>query len=312
VLLAQIESFLEVARTGSVTRAAESLSISQPTLTERIHSLEDELGAPLFHRTAGGMRLTEAGSTFLPYAERTVAAARGGARAVSDLKKGGGFLRLAVAPMVTFTVLPEALGRLRERRPRLQLSIRTMPAGEVVDAVLRNDASLGISRDLRHPDLERTPLYADDLVVIVDAGHRLANEPSVHLADLADEEFVLFDRSYTFEEFTTALFGSAGVIPHGVVTVDNVGAAVRMVRAGMGVGLVPRSGLFDPADGVRILSVAEAQPVRLDVVALRRRDAGPPSDSEQELLDLLRDAGTASRARTTPPPRAAPPRHGRH
>jgi DNA-binding transcriptional LysR family regulator len=298
VLLAQIESFLEVARSGSVTKAAESLSISQPTLTERIHSLEDELGAPLFHRTATGMRLTEAGNTFLPYAERTVDAAQGGARAVSDLGKGGGFLRLAVAPMVTFTVLPEAVRRLRERRPRLQVSIRTMPAEAVVDAVLRNDAALGIARDVRHPDLERTPLYADDLVVVVGATHHLAKERSVRLADLAGEEFVLFDRSYVFAELTSALFGAASVVPGGVVTVDNVGAAVRMVRAGMGIGFVPRSGLFDQAEGLTVLSVAEAQAARLDVVALRRRDAGPPSESEQALLDLLRDTRSLSRDAT--------------
>lgn len=291
MLLAQIESFLEVARSGSVTKAAESLSISQPTLTERIHSLEEELGAPLFHRTAGGMRLTEAGNAFVPYAERTLAATAGGARAVADVGRGGGFLRLAVAPMVTFTVLPEAVRRMRERRPRLQLSIRTMPAGEVVEAVLRNDATLGIARDMRHPDLERTPLYADELVVIVDAAHRLAKQRTVRLADLAGEEFVLFDRSYVFEELTSAMFGVAGVVPGGVVSVDNVGAAVRMVRAGMGVGLVPRSGLFDPADGVHMLTIAEAQPVRLSVVALRRRDAGSLSETERDLLDLLREAG---------------------
>ena len=290
MLLAQIESFLEVARSGSVTKAAESLGTSQPTLTERIHSLEEELGAPLFHRGPGGMRLTEAGAAFLPHAERAVAAVASGTRAVDDLAKGGGLLRLAVAPMVAFTVLPEAVRGLRERRPGLRLSIRTMAAGEVVDAVLRNDVSLGIARDLRHPDLERTPLYEDDLVVIVHAAHRLAGEPRVRLADLAGEEFVLFDRSYVFEELTTALFGAAGVVPHGVVNVDNVGAAVRMVQAGMGIGLVPRSGLFDEAADVRILRIVEAQPAPLNIVALRRRDAGPLSDTERELLELLRRA----------------------
>jgi DNA-binding transcriptional LysR family regulator len=295
VLLVQIESFVEVARSGNVTRAAEALSISQPTLTGRIKSLEAELGATLFHRTRSGVRLTEAGTAFLPHAERTLAAAADAERAVAELKRGGGVLNIALAPMVTFTVMPEVMRRFRERRPRAQLTIRTTSSPEVVQMVLRNDVALGISRDLRHPELERTVLYRDDLVLIAARTHHLASAGSVALEDLADEEFVLFDRSFAYYELTTALFDGASVVPRGVVTVDNVGAAVHMVRAGMGLAIVPRSGLSDtPADTVRVIDVANSTPAHLTVVALRRRDAGPLSEAENELIALLREVGSAA------------------
>ncbi|TME37315.1 MAG: LysR family transcriptional regulator [Chloroflexi bacterium] len=295
VLLAQIESFVEVARSGNMTRAAEALSISQPTLTGRIKSLEQELGAPLFHRMRDGMRLTEAGTAFLPYAERTLAAAAAGSRAVGDLKNGGGVLSIAAAPMVTFTVLPEVVRRFRDRRPRAQLTIRNTASSDAVEMVLRSEATLGITRDIRHPDLDRTMLYEDDLVVIVSPRHRLGGAGSIQVSDLADEEFVLFDRSYVYYELTSALFDGATVVPHGIVTVDNVGAAIRMVHAGLGIGIVPLSGLSDlPAEAVRVLSIAGAKPAALRIVALRRRDAGPPSEAEKELIALLREVGSAT------------------
>src|SRR2546430_6467083 len=83
MLLAQMEGFLEVARRGNVSRAAEAMFVTQPTLTARLHALERELGEPLFARTRRGMRLTDAGRAFLPYAERAMRAVREGRQALT-------------------------------------------------------------------------------------------------------------------------------------------------------------------------------------------------------------------------------------
>ena len=86
MLLAQVEGFLEVARRGNVSRAAEAMFVTQPTLTARLHALERELGEPLFARTRRGMRLTDAGRAFLPYAERAIRAVRDGKQALTDAR----------------------------------------------------------------------------------------------------------------------------------------------------------------------------------------------------------------------------------
>src|ERR1700757_3006651 len=83
--LLQVEGFLEVARRGSVSRAAEALYITQPTLTARLHGLERELGAKLFQRTPRGMRLTEAGHAWVPYAERAMRALVEGSDALEQV-----------------------------------------------------------------------------------------------------------------------------------------------------------------------------------------------------------------------------------
>ncbi|MBM4420654.1 MAG: LysR family transcriptional regulator [Chloroflexi bacterium] len=70
MLLAQIEGFLAIARHGNLSRAAADVFLTQPALTARLHTLEQDLGTPLFTRSARGMRLTDAGRAYLPYAER--------------------------------------------------------------------------------------------------------------------------------------------------------------------------------------------------------------------------------------------------
>src|SRR3954468_7429848 len=93
--LAQIEGFLEVARSGNVSRAAATLRITQPALTARLQSLEQELGQPLFVRTRRGVQLTDAGRALLPYAQQAVAALAGGVAQVAEVAAGGGELALA-------------------------------------------------------------------------------------------------------------------------------------------------------------------------------------------------------------------------
>src|SRR6266513_1827624 len=99
MLIVRVEGFLEVARLGSVSRAAEQLYVTQPTLTARLHALEKDVGAPLFVRARQGMRLTEAGRAFLPHAERAVRALREGRAAIQEIGTGSaGPLVLAAAP----------------------------------------------------------------------------------------------------------------------------------------------------------------------------------------------------------------------
>src|SRR6266566_5807601 len=86
IQLLQVEGFLEVARRGSVSRAAEALFITQPTLTARLHGLERELGVKLFLRTPRGMRLTDAGRAWVPFAERAMRALVEGRDALEQVK----------------------------------------------------------------------------------------------------------------------------------------------------------------------------------------------------------------------------------
>src|SRR5207244_2084245 len=118
IQLVQVEGFLEVARRGSVSRAAEALFITQPTLTARLHGLERELGTPLFLRTPHGMRLTDAGRAWIPFAERALRALVDGRDALQQvMTASAGHLMIAAAPAVSTYVLPEMLEKFVAAHP---------------------------------------------------------------------------------------------------------------------------------------------------------------------------------------------------
>lgn len=290
--LAQIEGFLEVARLGNVSRAANVLAITQPALTARLQGLESELGQPLFVRTRRGVRLTDAGRAFLPYAEQAVAALASGMAQVADASAGAaGELALAVAPQVSTYVLPPLLLRYAALHPGVRLVVRTAHSEEIADLVLREEVHAGLGRQVRHALLEYTPVYEDELILVCRPDHPFARTPSVSRTALGEAPLILFDRASSYYELTTALVREAGVRPRGVIELDNIEAAKRMVAGGLGVALLPRTSVAEELGGGTLAAavVEGTDPGPRHIGVLRRADAGAPPPILAAFLELLRD-----------------------
>jgi len=290
MLLAQVQSFLEVARRSNVSRAAEALFLSQPTLTARLHALEAELGESLFVRTRQGMRLTDAGHAFVPYAERMVRAMKEGREALADLDSAAaGQLVLAAAPAVSTYLLPPLLERFAAGHPRVEVVVRTGHSEDVQQLVLKSEVQLGLGRELRHHDIQLTPFYEEELILMVAPGHPFARRSSVSMSDLASEQLILFDRTSSYYELTQASFAAAGLTPRGMFELDNIEAAKKMVARRLGVALLPRTAVADEVAAGTLLGVliADGLPLRRRIVAMRRHDAGPPSGVVRAFMDLL-------------------------
>ncbi len=285
-----MQGFLEVARRGNVSRAAEAMYVSQPTLTARLHALESELGEKLFVRTRQGMRLTDAGRAFLPFAERATQAVREGREAIAELNSGSaGHLVLAAAPAVSTYVLPPLLERFAAAHPRVEVAVRTGHSEEVLQAVLKSEVQLGLGRELRHHDIELIPFYEEELGLMVAPGHHFAERRSVSMADLAGEQLILFDRTSSYYELTQASFASAGLTPRGMFELDNIEAAKKMVERRLGVALLPRTAVaVEVAAGtLRRVNISDGLPLRRRLVAMRRRDVGEPSGVVKAFIELL-------------------------
>lgn len=275
MLLARIESFLAVARTQSVSRAADELFVTQPALTARLRELERELGAELFLRLPRGMRLTEAGHVFLPYAERAVAALREGRERVEQLvREGGDVLILAAPPGVSTYTLPPILERFTLERPHVAISVRTGHTEEVLGMVLREEVQLGLGRAIRHPDIESVMLYEDEIVLVTVANSPLAERERVSLLDIEGERLILFDTASSYYELTRALFSAAGIAVNRTIELDNIEAAKRMVERGLGVALLPMTSVSrDVAEGrLAMLAIDGSPAIRRPIVAFRRKD----------------------------------------
>src|SRR5262249_27769360 len=176
-----------------------------------------------------GMLLTEAGRTFLPYAERALTALRSGAQLVEDVGEGtAGELSIGAAPAVSTYVLPALLDRFVRDYPSVRLLVRTGHSEEIVDLVLRSEVQLGIVRELRDGRVVSSPLYEDELVLVVNARHRFARRGTVPLEWLAGERLIFFDRTSSYYDLTNAMFREAGVSPRGAIELDNIDAAKKM------------------------------------------------------------------------------------
>ena len=285
-----MQGFLEVARRGNVSRAAEAIYVSQPTLTARLHALEAELGEKLFVRTRQGMRLTDAGRAFLPFAERATQAVREGRDAIAELNSASaGHLVMASAPAVSTYLLPPLLERFAAAHPRVEVAVRTGHSEEVLQMVLKSEVQLGLGRDLRHHDIDLIPFYEEELGLMVAPGHHFAERKSVTMADLSGEQLILFDRTSSYYELTQASFASAGLIPRSMFELDNIEATKKMVERRLGVALLPRTAVVvEVAAGtLRRVPISDALPMRRRLVVMRRRDLGPPSGVVKAFVELL-------------------------
>ncbi|MEV8333921.1 LysR family transcriptional regulator [Streptomyces niveus] len=282
--LRQYEYALAVAEAGSVTAAAELLRVAQPSMSQQIRGLERELGVQLFARTPTGLVPTVVGRAFLREAEVAVSAsrrARATARAGADELVG----ELVVAVQMGFGTrqLPGALGALRRRFPRLEVTVFEEPSSAELERLCRR----GVLNLALMAACERSPADAhhvgdEEFVVVLGAGHpRLASD-RVELRELAGEPWVRFDRDSALDAVLQNVLRNNELAPATAARVSQTATAVRWAAHGLGVTLVPASAVpQDYEHLVRPVSPVVPQPV----IAVLRHGAGP---AETALLELLR------------------------
>lgn len=278
MLYRQVECFLVVAKLGSMSRAAEEMFLTQPSLTARIAALEKEVGAQLFVRTKQGMRLTEAGREFLPYAERCVSSIESGKQHLKEIQEGiEGHLKLGALPRVSTYTLPTLLEEFARAHPRILVSVSTGHSKDILDMVLTEEVQIGIARAMNHPDIENTPLYEEELVLTVNPQHRFVQCDTVTLSDLIDEQLILFDRASGNYELTKSLFRDMGVQEPRIMELDNIEAAKRMVESGLGVSFLPKPTVSRAVAAGRLCvkEVSDGPELKRSIAALRRRDSQP-------------------------------------
>lgn len=288
--LAQVEALVAVARAGSISAAREELSVSQPAVTARIQALERALGTDLIARSRGGSQLTDAGRAFLPFAERAMAAIATGRQAVTDVLSGtGGRLTIGAAPAVSTYVLPAVLHRFQADHPLVQLSVRSGHSEEVLELVLREEVEVGLMRPIPHAEITASSLYEDELVLVVHRGHAFAARGEIRMEQMGTEHLILFDRTSSYHELTSAIFRQAGIAPRGYLEVDNIDAAKRMVEQRLGIALLPLTSVQAEIGTARLapVRVVDMPPVRRQIVVARRRDAGEPSRIVGDFLGTL-------------------------
>jgi DNA-binding transcriptional LysR family regulator len=243
VSLRQLRAFLAVARVKSFTGAASILNVTQPALTMQIRRLEEALGVTLFDRDTRSVELTRVARDLLPAFERTLQdfeAALGSARDIATQARG--IVRLAVLPSVAAGVLPDAILSFREERPNVTFDLKDVIAGQVLSLVQSELVDFGVMGGLVKLDDVETVFEAQDpLHVVYPKGHRIARLKTVTPASLAEFPLILMQRDTSVRAIVDAGFHSAGLLPKASCEAIYMMTAVGMVRAGLGLTILPGS-----------------------------------------------------------------------
>ena len=273
----QLEAFLEAANRGSFRRAADALYLSQPSVSARVQALEDEVGVALFHRTARGVRLTDMGRTFLPFAQRSMDTLRRGKEVLESVRQTStGILNMATARVIGTYVLPETLHRFHQLHPDANLHIKVGGSSEVLQMVVNEEVQLGLARFMQHPDVDALHLYDEEAVLVVHPEHPFARTGAAAMAQVAQEPLIVYDPGdpgSSYFQFINRVCRDAGVTPKVEMNLDSVEAAKNMVQLGLGISFLPRSGVRRELDSgsLSLIALAGTPVVLLPTYVLLRR-----------------------------------------
>jgi DNA-binding transcriptional LysR family regulator len=238
-----LESFVVVAEELNVGRAAVRLHLTQPSLSRQVASLERELEVELFARVKKRFVLTAAGETFLAGARQLLQQAELTKRDAQRVHRGElGTLRLRFVQSATFEALPRLLGAFREAQPAVVLDLETMTTIRQTKALQEGRIDVGLYRPLANSSdgLAKRVISSDPLVAALPAKHRLAKRKRIRLAELAEDDFVLYTRA-TGPSVHDAIVGhcqDAGFTPRIAQEAADVQTIVSLVAAGLGVSLL--------------------------------------------------------------------------
>ena len=271
--LHQLRYFCAVAETGSFSRAAEQSHVSQPSLSQQILKLEDELGARLFDRLGRSVRLTELGKTFLPRAHavlRELEAAKG------DVVEGkefiGGPVSVGVIPTVGPYFLPARLTAFSRKFGQVRLTVVEEITPILLDRLRAGTIDVAIlALPLRGHEFDTFPLLTERLFAVLPQKHKHASRPSLSLKDLRTEPFLLLRDGHCFRDTAVAACDRARLHPQIVFESGQFSSLLSMVAAGMGVSIVPEMAI-EKKSQCRYVRIADEQAVRtIGAVVLRGR-----------------------------------------
>jgi DNA-binding transcriptional LysR family regulator len=305
--LGQLEAFVQVANQHSFSRAAEALFLTQPSVTARIQALERDLGERLFERSGRGVRLTEVGACFLPHAERVLQALHAGRDAIDSLRNlQSGTLILASAATISTYILPGLLKSFRSRFPRVEVSVKTGRSEQVLQMLLADEAQVGLVRAVYHQDIETKGLIEDELVLVANHDHELANIGSVTVEQLGDHPFIFFDRNSSYYSLAQGLFRQHGVVTRTQKELDSMEATKKMVEEGLGIALLPRIAVDREltTNSLREIEI-EGMPNPTRQIALISRRSRPLGPVAQAFVEIVQEIYSPSRQAVSAVPAGA-------
>lgn len=274
----RLRAFVEVARQGSVTRAARRLRVQQPTISHRLAALERDLGVLLFQRLGSGLALTAAGDVLLRHAAQLLAAED---TAVRETREAAGLaatrLHIGCAETPATYLLPRYLRAMRRFHPDVEVRLTVGNAARVLAVAVSGEADVALLTDReQHDMLVGETIRHDRFVAAVALDDAWSGRASVAPGELAARRVLLRETGSGTRAFVEGLFRSAGVQPAETMEVASLEALKRLAEAGIGVAVAPYLAVErEAADGRLWVLDLDAEGTRLVYCLLRHKNKLP-------------------------------------
>ncbi|MFZ2309432.1 MAG: LysR family transcriptional regulator [Rhodoferax sp.] len=249
--LVDLRLFIAIAEEHNLTRGAARVHLAPSSASHRLRQLEEALGAPLFGRQARGLELTRAGEALLRSARQVFARIEQMHADLLPYAAGiQGHVSLWANTHATHTFLPDDLAGFLKQHPQVSVSLEERTSTEIALAVASGEVEVGVLAEAgAGAGVDMTPYRQDRLVLIVPLGHELALRERVRFADVLDYAFVMLHAGSAIHTFTMNAAAELGRHLDVRIQVRSFEAVCRMVGAGVGIGMVPRSAV--PGAGLR-------------------------------------------------------------
>jgi DNA-binding transcriptional LysR family regulator len=270
----QLETFLEVARLSSFSRAAEKRFRTQPAISSQIRSLEEEIGAKLLDRSGGKVSITGSGKLFQKYAEETLDARRAVLLAIAETERvPRGEIIVGANEGTCLHILPEVFAEFKKQYPDVAVNIKRSDYAKILESVIDNSVDFGvISLPVTDARLTVVTIHRDELVVIAPKHHPLAKMKSATVADVAKFPLVMPKVGHT-RDGLDALFHERKLKPRYAMELDSSELLKRFVVADVGVGFIARSNVEEDvrANVLAAIQLSDSQ-IRRDLALVFRKD----------------------------------------
>jgi len=287
--LHQLRGFLEVARTGSFTRAAEALYITQPALSLQVKALEASLGEPLLERQGRTILLTPAGRILLRQAERILDLIAQTEQEFSDLRGiVRGQLAIGTNDSYCLYLLPELVERYRDRFPGVELYLTNCCSTEVASLVAEGKVDFGlVTLPVPNRGVESKPLFWREDVLVCAPAHPLCSQSAVTLQQVVTYPLLLLDRGSS-RTLLDKLFSQAGLTPKIVIELGSIQVIKRYAEINLGVSIIPKfAAEYEIAEDRLHATHLDWSPPR--AVGIIRRRTGYLSPAALKFIELLDD-----------------------
>ncbi|MBZ5506222.1 MAG: LysR family transcriptional regulator [Acidobacteriia bacterium] len=270
----QLETFLEVARHSSFSRAAEKRFRTQPAISSQIRALEEEVGARLFDRSGGKVALTGAGKHFQQYAEQTLESRKTMLVTVAEMERiPRGEIVVGANEGTCLHILPEVFAEFKKLYPNVGVQISRLERAKIMESIIDNSVDFGVvSAPVDDKRLTVVNIHRDELVIIAPPGHSLCRLEHVNISDVVRFPLLLpkIGRTrYALEN----LFDERGLKPRIAMELDSSELLKRFVAADVGVGFIARSNVIEDVRAGVLAAIAMADAsIRRDLALVFRKD----------------------------------------